>query len=49
MNKTIRDVSPGTTIIGQLGFRDNSYNVIIERLNITGYDGGYGFDFYDLA
>jgi len=34
-NKTIKGISPGTTIIGQLGFVDGSSNVIIERLNIT--------------
>lgn len=37
-NKTIRGISPGTTIIGQLGFRDNASNIIIERLNITNPD-----------
>jgi len=34
-NKTIKGICPGTTIIGQLGFKDYASNVIIERLNIT--------------
>ncbi len=34
-NKTIKGISPGTTIIGQLGFTNYASNVIIERLNIT--------------
>jgi len=34
-HKTIKGISPGTTIIGRLGFRDDANNVIIERLNIT--------------
>jgi len=49
-NKTIKGVSPGTTIIGQLGFRNDSSNVIIERLNITtpsGYGEGDGISVKD--
>lgn len=34
-NKTIKGISPGTTIIGRLGFRDYANNIIIERLNIS--------------
>ncbi|MGA2916833.1 MAG: hypothetical protein ABSE89_12485 [Sedimentisphaerales bacterium] len=34
-NKTIKGISPGTTITGRLGFRDDANNIIIERLNIT--------------
>lgn len=44
-NKTIKGISPGTTITGQLGFKDDSSNVIIERLNVTapqGYGEGDG-------
>ncbi len=34
-NKTIKGISPGTTIKGRLEFRDDANNIIIERLNIT--------------
>ena len=42
-NKTIRGLDPNATIIGELGFKKHSSNVIIERLNITNpYDYGEG-------
>jgi len=34
-NKTIRGIGDNPTIIGSLGFKNGSSNVIIERLNIT--------------
>jgi pectate lyase len=34
-NKTIKGISPGTTIIGRLGFSDANDNIIIEKLAIT--------------
>lgn len=40
-NKTIRGIGENPTIIGQLGFKDESSNVIIERLNIS-CPSGYG-------
>jgi len=40
-NKTIRGVDPNATVIGQLGFKKGSCNIIIERLNITN-PGIYG-------
>jgi len=49
-NKTIRGAGPGAKIIGQLGFRNGSSNVIIERLTITnpnGYGEGDGISVKD--
>ncbi len=40
-NKTIRGMDANSTIIGQLGFKKGSSNVVFERLNITCPDG-YG-------
>ena len=34
-NKTIGGIDPNATIIGELGFKNDSSNIIIERLNIT--------------
>ncbi len=49
-NKTIKGISPDTTITGQLGFKDDSSNVIVKRLNITapqGYGEGDGISVKD--
>lgn len=43
-NKTIRGVGTSPTIVGNLTFRDDNINVIIERLNIT---NPYPGDQYD--
>jgi pectate lyase len=40
-NKTIRGIGENPTIIGQVGFKNGSSNVIIERLNISS-PSGYG-------
>ena len=40
-NKTIAGMDPNATITGQLGFKKDSSNIIIERLNITN-PGIYG-------
>lgn len=40
-NKTIAGEDPNATIMGQLGFKNGSSNIIIERLNITN-PGLYG-------
>ena len=37
-NKTIRATDPNATIVGQLGFKKRSSNVILERLTITNPD-----------
>jgi pectate lyase len=40
-NKTIKGIGENPTIIGQVGFKNGSSNVIIERLNISS-PSGYG-------
>jgi len=38
-NKTLRGLNSSATLIGQVGFRNRSSNIVIERLNITNPNG----------